>query len=138
MRLAISVLLFALAWPCAAATLTFHIEGDDSAAGARGWSAILSSIGLQSASTHADVEIISAGASSAESDWSQRVEHGTILILEGGSPVASSFGFRPTAQHISVQSIEDLRPPQLRIIWEQAVDVPVFEIPAAGSPNAAK
>jgi len=138
MRLPISGLVLALAWPCAAATLTFHINGDDSAAGARGWSAILSSIGLQNTATQADVEIISAGASSAESDWSQRVEHGTILILEGGSPLAASFGFRATAQHISVQSIEDLRAPQLRIIWEQAVEVPVFEMPAVGSPDVAK
>ena len=69
------------------------------------------------------------GAAATEKDWSQRVEHGTILIIEGGSPLAESFGFRAGTARVSVQSVEDLCAPQLRIIWEQAADLPVFEIP---------
>ena len=117
------VLCVLAALPCAAATLTFHVTGDDPG----GWPVILSSIGLQSAMAQGDVEVIPAGVSISEADWTQRVEHGTILILEGASPLAASFGFRATTQHISVQSVEDLRAPQLRIIWEQAADVAVFE-----------
>jgi len=113
------VLLAAL--PSSAASLTFHITGTYPG----GWPAILSSIGLQS-SARGDVEVIPAGAAT-ETDWAQRVEHGTILILEGASPLAESFGFHAGPQHISVQSLEDLRAPHLRIIWEQAADVPVFE-----------
>src|SRR5579863_8716577 len=112
------------AFLCSGATLTFHVAGDDPG----GWPAILSSIGLQNATVKGDVEVIPAGAASAETDWAQRVERGTILIIEGASPLAASFGFRATAQHISVQSIEDLRAPQLRIIWEKAAEVPVFEV----------
>jgi hypothetical protein len=112
--------------PAHAATLTFHVAGDDPAVDSRGWSAILSSIGLQS-SAHGDVEVFPAGAAPpADTDWSQRVERGTILILEGASPLAASFGFRAGNQRVSVQSVEDLRAPQLRVIWEQAVEVPVF------------
>jgi len=126
MRLPISwLVLVLLSWPCAAATLTFHVAGDDPG----GWPAILSSIGLQNAATHGDVEVIPAAATSIATDWAQRVEHGTILVIEGASPLAASFGFRATKQHISVQSVEDLRAPQLRIIWEQAADVPIFETP---------
>ena len=127
MRLLISTLLLVL--PCSAATLTFHVAGDDPG----GWSAILSSIGLQSAA-HAEVEVIPAGvattdsAAATEKDWTQRVERGTILILEGASPLVASFGFRPGTQHVSVRSVEDLRAPQLRIIWEQSSDLPVFEM----------
>ncbi|HEY2843910.1 MAG TPA: hypothetical protein VGJ09_09675, partial [Bryobacteraceae bacterium] len=117
------------AFLCSGATLTFHIAGNDPVADPRGWSAILSSLGLQNAPAHGDVEVIPAGAASTESDWSQRVEHGTILILEEASPLAASFGFRPTTQHLSVQSVEDMRAPQLRIIWENAAEVQVFEIP---------
>ena len=113
------------AFLCSGATLTFHVAGDDPG----GWTAILSSIGLQSAATHGDVEVIPAGAAAKESDWNQRIEHGTILVLEGASPLAESFGFRATAQHVSVQSVEDLRAPKLRIIWEQAADLQRFEIP---------
>jgi hypothetical protein len=130
MRLPINALWLLAAWPCAAATLTFHVSGDDPG----GWSAILSSIGLQStAAAHGDVEVIPAAAASSESaaatemDWSQRVEHGTILILEGASPLAASFGFRAGTERVTVRSVEDLRAPQLRVIWEKAVEVPVFE-----------
>lgn len=117
-------LLF-LALPCAAATLTFHIAGDDPG----GWPSILSSIALQNAAARGDIEVIPAGTPAAETDWPQRIEHGTILILEGASPLAASFGFRAGSQRISVRSVEDLRAPQLRIIWEQPVDVPRFETP---------
>jgi hypothetical protein len=123
MRLPISLVLLAL--PCSAATLTFHIAGDDPG----GWPSILSSIGLQNTSAHADVELMPAGASTTETDWPQRVEHGTILVLEGASPLAASFGFRPGSPRISVRSVEDLRAPQLRIIWEQPADLPRFEMP---------
>src|SRR5579864_1424672 len=108
------------ALPCAllssGATLTFHVAGDDPAVDPRGWSAILSSIGLQS-SARGDVEVIPAGVATADTDWSQRVQHGTILILEGASPLAASFGFRAGTKRVPVRSIEDLRAPQLRIIW---------------------
>ena len=123
MHLLTSLILLAL--PCTAATLTFHVAGDDPG----GWPAILSSIGLQNAAVHGDVEVIPAGASTTETNWPQRVEHGTILILESASPLAASFGFRAGSQRTSVRSVEDLRAPQLRIIWEQPAEVPRFEIP---------
>src|SRR5580704_2305246 len=122
MRLHIDALWLLAAWPCAAATLTFHVAGDDPG----GWSAILSSIGLQSASS-GDVEVIPAGVAVTQMEWTQRVEHGTILILEGASPLAASFGFRAGTERVTVRSVEDLRAPQLRVIWEKAVEVPVFE-----------
>ncbi len=118
------LILVLAALPCAAATLTFHVAGDDPG----GWPTILSSIGLQSAAAHGDVEVIPSGVTTTETDWSQRVERGTILILEGASPLAASFGFRAGIKRVPVQSVEDLRAPQLRVIWERAADVPVFEI----------
>jgi len=123
MRSLVSFILLSL--PCAAATLTFHIAGDDSG----GWPSILSSIGLQNVAAHADIEVIPAGVATTDTDWPQRVEHGTILVLEGASPLAASFGFRAGSQRISVRSVEDLRASQLRIIWEPAADLPRFEIP---------
>jgi hypothetical protein len=123
MHLPISLILLSL--PCAAATLTFHIAGDDPG----GWLSILSSIGLQNATALGDIEVIPAGVTTTETNWPQRVEHGTILVLEGASPLAASFGFRAGSQRISVRSVEDLRAPQLRVIWEQAADLIRFEIP---------
>jgi hypothetical protein len=64
-------------------------------------------------------------------EWSARVEHGVILIVEGESPLATAFGFRSGAQPAtSVRSVEDLRAPDLRIVWEKALDLPVVAIPA--------
>jgi hypothetical protein len=125
MRLLVSLLVSVL--PCAGATLTFHVAGEDPG----GWPAILSSIGLQNAA-RGDVEVIPAGITPTQTDWIQRIERGTIIILEGASPLAASFGFRAGAERVSVQSVEDLRAPLLRVIWEQASQVPVFEVPKEG------
>ena len=50
--------------------------------------------------------------------------------MEGDSPAARSFGFRATDQRVAVRSIEDLSAPKLEIVWEQAADLPVFELPS--------
>ncbi len=124
MRSHTSLLLLAVFCPCGAATLTFHVAGTDPG----GWPAILSSIGLQNAA-RGEIEVIPSGIQPEETDWAQRVESGTILVLEGASPLATSFGFRAGTKRISVRSVEDVRAPELRIVWEQALDVPVFEVP---------
>jgi len=124
MRSRASGLLLLALGSCRGATLTFHIAGGDPG----GWPAILSSIGLQSAA-RGDIEVIPSGAAPENANWSQRVESGTILVLEGASPLAASFGFRAGSKRITVRSVEDLRSPQLRIIWEQNLDVPIFELP---------
>jgi hypothetical protein len=124
MRLLASALLVT-ALRCAAATLTFHVAGD--APG--GWPIVLSSIGLQSAAA-GDVEVLPSGTPDSGINWAARVESGTILVLEGASPLAASFGFRAGTKSVTVRSVEDLRAPQLRIVWEQAADVSRFEIPS--------
>jgi len=57
------------------------------------------------------------------------VERGTLLVLEGDSPLAAAFGFHPTEKRVVVRGVSDARAPTLRIVWEQALDLPVFEIP---------
>jgi hypothetical protein len=58
------------------------------------------------------------------------VEAGTVLIVEGDSPLAAAFGFRSSGKPpVPVRSVEDPSAPELRIIWEKPVDVPQFEIP---------
>jgi hypothetical protein len=70
-----------------------------------------------------------------QANWQKRVDEGSILILEGESPLAELFGFHPISnggtgsKTLPVQSVEDLRVPELRIIWEKPLDLPVFEIP---------
>jgi hypothetical protein len=119
MRLLVSAFL-ASAVICPAATLTYHVLGSDPGY----WSAIFSSLGLASGPLEqAGVIVAPAGTSAAQ------IDSKAILILEGESPLAASLGFRPTANRVAVRGVEDLRAPKLGIVWEEAADLPIFEIP---------
>jgi len=109
-------------------SLTFHVIGSDSGS----WPELLSSLGLTaSSSLDAPVVIAPHGANLAAAEWRQRVDRGTILILEGDSPIAQAFGFMPSsAPLVATRSVEDLRDPEMRIVWEKSLDLPVFEVPA--------
>jgi hypothetical protein len=124
----------ALAFACAARgnsaelRLTFHVAGNDPGA----WPELLTSLGLASnSSLDASVVVIPHDADVAPGEWAARVERGSIVIVEGDSGEAQAFGFKPTsAPLVSTRSVEDLRVPEMRIVWEKALDVPVFEMPA--------
>ena len=123
MRLLISV--FCVATAIAAPTLSFHVVGD--APGS--WPVILSSIGLRE-NAKGDVLVIPAGAQISLQDCQSQLDRGAILILEGQSPLAESFGFHATPKpHVIIRSVEDVRAPKLHIVWEKPLEMPVFEIP---------
>jgi hypothetical protein len=120
MRSLINGFILCLAVSCPAATLSYHVLGAETGP----WPAIFASIGLVSGTTEqARVVVAPAGTPAAP------VQEGTILILEGESPLAASLGFRPGAQRLSVRGVEDLRAPKLEMVWQEALDLPVFEIP---------
>jgi hypothetical protein len=109
----------------ASPTLSFHVVGGDTGS----WTAILSSIGLRENAT-ADVLVLASGAQLSFQECQSRLDRGNILILEGPSPIAESFGFRATSKpRVIVRSVEDVRAAKLHIIWEKPLDLPVFEIP---------
>src|SRR5579863_4109815 len=133
MRLRVSALAALLAAGLSAAPrFSFHVLGNE----AGGWGELLSSIGMTTGSpVAAGVLVAPQGTDAAvlgtTAQWTARVKHGAILVLEGESPLAAAFGFRPSAEpHVMAQSVEDLRMAALRIIWEKALDVPVFELPS--------
>lgn len=100
--------------------------------GASGWQELLASMGLVSG-TATDAGVIVVGRDAPAAQWAARVESGTVLVLEGDSPLAAAFGFRNSGKPpLPVRSVEDPSAPELRIIWEKAVEVPRFEMP----PNA--
>jgi hypothetical protein len=105
----------------------FSILSDDKGA----WPAILSSIGLQAQpAALARVFVVRAGAP-ASPEWPGRVERGDLLILEGESSLADSFGFRrdPARDPIRVQSLIDIHRPDLPLIWEKGLELPSYSIP---------
>ena len=106
----------------------FSVLSDDAGA----WPEILSSIGLQrQPAAVARVLVVRAGAA-ASPEWNNRVEQGAILVLEGESPLAEMFGFRPGNQKVRVNSLTDVHNPKLSIVWEKGLDLPVFETPPGG------
>jgi hypothetical protein len=102
------------------------VLGDDPGA----WPKILSSIGLQPiAGGPTGVVVVRRGSPQTAASWKSRIDEGLILVLEGESDLAQSFGFKPTARHVAVSSLKDVRAPKLSIVWEQALEMPVYELP---------
>jgi len=120
-------LLLLLASGCAAGTFTVigPLPGS--------WPAILSSVGHVPASTgDADIYVATAGTP-ASLDWQSRVDRGAVLILEGSSPLAASFGFRAKAETVSVIHVVDQHNPELPVIWQQALELPRYDVPASAT-----
>jgi hypothetical protein len=126
MRLLVSAALAAACAFAQAPNPFFQVEGAD----AGGWAALLSSVGLHAAPPGVEAGVIVRPGGPADA-WLARVDAGAFLVLESESPAATALGFRATARRITVQSVADLRRPQLGIIWERALELPVFEVPEA-------
>ncbi|MEP7362480.1 MAG: hypothetical protein ABI972_04425 [Acidobacteriota bacterium] len=133
MRLLVSALLVVQALNAAASSdapaparprVNFSIAAGDPDS----WPRILTSMGLPPAAGEGDILVITSG-DGAPDQWPRRVEHGAFVVLEGASNVAAAFGITPTAKRLPARSVADAIAPELDIIWEQAIEVPVFELP---------
>jgi hypothetical protein len=126
MRRLCSLLFLVTAVAAAAGPVFFNVPAGEPGS----WPQILSSIGLAPApATSARLFVLRAGAQGS-TEWLRRVESGSFLVLEGNSPVAEAFGFRPTNEFERVGSVEDVHRPKLAIIWEKPLELPRFEVPA--------
>jgi hypothetical protein len=111
-----------------AATFSYHVVGQDPGP----WPAILSSIGLTQSPTGINSVFVVRGESPLPAaQWTERVERGAFLIVEGDSSLAAAFGFKPTSKRVPVRGVEDVRAPKLSIVWEHPIELPVYETPAA-------
>ena len=129
MRLHASLLLLALSATLFARPIFFQISGADQGS----WPDILSSVGFQpqTAGDPPGISVLRAGAAGPAEPWLVRAASGAFVILEGASPVAEALGFRPSSRRVRVQNVQDLRRPDLPVIWESALELPLFEIPPA-------
>ena len=122
-----ALFIFGVSSLSSAATLTYHVAGDDSGA----WPAILSSIGLTAAAGGpANLVVVRNVAPGSVPQWIERIEQGQIVVLEGDSDLAGALGFKPTEKHVFVRSIVDEHAPKLPIIWQTASEIRHFELPA--------
>jgi hypothetical protein len=104
----------------------FSVLSEDAGA----WPQILSSIGLQPQPAGLARIFVARTGASASVEWPARVERGAILILEGESSLADSFGFRRSDRDpVKVQSLTDVHRPNLPVIWEKGLELPVYRIP---------
>src|ERR1017187_8957536 len=122
----LGVLVLGSATLGAAALPYFSVLSDDAGA----WPDILSSVGLErQPASLAHIFVARAGAP-ASAEWTARVDQGAILILEGESSLAEMFGFKRGKDSVRVTSLADVHSPELPIVWEKSMELPVFSIPA--------
>ena len=101
----------------------YQIVGDEPNA----WPNILAAIGMTPGNGR--IAVIPAGTHAAPEVWLPKIAAGSLVILEGESPLAEALGVHPTSKKVMVRSITDLRRPKLPIIWERGLELPVFTVP---------
>jgi hypothetical protein len=117
--------LFACAAACNAGTFRVPASAPGS------WPLILSSAGHAPAEGSAAADIYVAPLNApASPDWRAKAMSGAAVILEGSSPLASEFGFRPGHDIVSCIHVVDEHHPALPVIWSRALDMPRYEVPA--------
>jgi hypothetical protein len=129
--------LVLLGWATAipAATLNYHIAGDD----AGPWPQIFSSIGItRAAGGPANLFVVRNVAPGSAPQWIQRIEEGGIVVIEGQGELAAALGLIPGHQRVVVRSIVDQHAPKLPIVWESPLEIPVFSVPEGASVIAAE
>ncbi len=108
-------------------TYSFHVAGDDPGP----WPNILSAVGITTgAYGPTNLFIVREGAPGTARQWVDKVEKGAVVVLEGESEIAEALGIHASKKRVTVRSIVDNRAPKLSIVWEKAVEIPVFELPA--------
>jgi hypothetical protein len=94
------------------------------------WPKILAPLGLMNGADPG-VIIVRTGAAAPVTELRARAEQGAIVVLEGESDAAAAFGFHPTDKRIAVRSVMDVRAPRVEIVWQRALNLPVWQLPAA-------
>ena len=121
------VLVFVGAAQPQAALPYFSVLSEDTGA----WPEILQSIGLQRQPAGLAHIFVARTGAAASSEWPSRIEKGAVLILEGESSLAEIFGFRRTQDNVRVNSLTDIHCPNLPIIWQKGLELPLFDVPEA-------
>lgn len=128
MRLLGSLLVVAVT-AFAAEPASYRVLSKDAGA----WPQVLESIGLQVGTPESASILVARAGAAASADLTARVSHGAMLVLEGESPLAESFGFRRGKDRFRVTSIRDIHCPDLPIVWEKELDLPAMELPTGST-----
>lgn len=111
-----------LCLPLVAGAMNFRaVEAD-----AGPWSKIFGAVGIGETGNTA-AHIIVAG-SNGHLDVAAADNH--IVIVEGISPLAGSFGIRATGKTVLVRRICDEHAPQMQIFWKEPQTIPIVQLPS--------
>src|SRR5271155_3041 len=69
----------------------FHVISHDGGS----WPEIFSSVGFEAQTAEKAQILVARAGSAASAELTDRVEKGAILVIEGNSPLAEGFGFKP-------------------------------------------
>ena len=120
------LLISFLLLPLHSANFAYYISGDDPGS----WPRILSSIGLTTGpGVPTNLFVVRTVAAASVPQWIDKIDQGGIVILEGQSDLAEALGIRPTEKRVVVRSIIDQRAPKLPIVWANAIELRVFNLP---------
>ena len=123
----LTLLLIAFAASCAGGT--FALIGPQ----AGSWPSVLSAAGHVSGPTASADIFVAPPNTPFAADWQRKVKGGAALILEGSSPLAASFGFRPGSDTFSVIHLVDVHNPGLPVIWSKPVEIQRTKIPGSAT-----
>ena len=112
--------------PAGARAAGFSVIGTDPGS----WPNILSSVGHWASPAASATIYVGRPGAPASPNWTAKLAHGSVLILEGESTLAATFGFRPTKATFRLASLVDIHRSGLPIVLEHAVELHRYEIPA--------
>ena len=93
------------------------------------WPGVLSAAGHAPAPASSATILVAPLNTPPAPEWLARVSSGAVIILEGASPLAGSFGFKPSLETVSVIHIVDEHNPSLPIVWSKAIEIPKTTVP---------
>src|ERR1700685_1725292 len=97
----LAVIVLGSAAVLSAATLNYHIAGEDPGS----WPKIFASIGIiRATGGPASLFVVRKVAPGSVPQWKSRIEQGDTLILEGESELATALGIMPGPKRVVVQS----------------------------------
>lgn len=109
----------ALAFSMRASTTTFTTDGTE----AGPWTKILGSVGIPEGGTMSSSITISA------KEDAPSLAEDQIVIVEGNSPAAKALGFTTKSETVAIRQICDIHAPQMHVIWEHPLTLPVEQLP---------
>lgn len=113
MRFLIKLILPLLAWSAMAQQVL--VLGDDPGS----WTSVFGAVGVTA----------NQSANLPPASVEKQIEAGAFLMLQGSSEYAERLGIRPSGKRVPARSMVDVHQPKLPIVWEQTLELPVFELP---------